>query len=91
MFCQAFACGSSPKRERASGRPVRARISAEWIQKPTNASTFAFGLSRRSCQKSFPDWLCWSTTIWSETLHQSCSGTQEAAIARAYVIGLRAA
>ena len=83
MFFRAFACGSRPKRESASGSPVRARISAEWIQKPTNASTFARGLSRRSCQKSFPDWDCWSTTTWSETLHHSCSGTHEPAIPRA--------
>ena len=60
MFSHAFACGSRPKRESASGSPVRARISAEWIQKPTNASTFARGFSRRSCQKSLPDWDCWS-------------------------------
>ena len=58
MFSHAFACGSRPKRESASGSPVRARISAEWIQKPTNASTFARGFSRRSCQKSLPDWDC---------------------------------
>ena len=82
MFCHGLAGGSSPNCESASGSPVRARISAEWIQKPTNASTVAPSLSRRSSQKNLPDCDCWSTTIWSATLHQSCSGTQERAIAR---------
>jgi hypothetical protein len=76
------------QRQRQPGSGAHLR---EWIQKPTNASTFACGFSRRSCQKNFPDCDCWSTTIWSETLHQSCSGTQDAAIARAKVMGLRAA
>ena len=44
--------GAARSAESASGSPVRARISAEWIQKPTNASTVALGLSRRSCQKN---------------------------------------
>ena len=91
MFCQAGACGSRSKRESASGSPVRARISAEWIQKPTNASTFAFGFSAAAARRAGRYCACWSTTIWSETLHHSWSGTHVAAIARACVIGLRAA
>src|SRR5581483_6376413 len=83
--------GSRPNSVSAAGSCACGVISIECDQAPTNAVTGARGFSARIRANSLPDWSVWSVTMRSLTLHQSSSGTHDAAISRAYVYGLRSA
>src|SRR5207244_1491949 len=83
--------GSNPRPASIIGRRVRTFSDFVCIQLPTYSSAAAFGFSRRIARNIAPDCSSGCITIVSFRDHQICSGTQEAAIAAAYVRGLRSA